>query len=286
MNAKESASIFDFGERDCLYVDHDGHRVLADIEGAGEFKILRQTIQSTVIVDNILHAELTGSFKESLLITAHKPGLVQIDVRCGPTPQIPSQTIKSDHYQGSGYVLLGQIASLDNDHQPQTRIGYPVPFFQEAKGKNLTIAPAHETLQLVDGFDINDDQALKERSWTVQNISQRTALLTTFADRKFHAAVVVSHLNAASWKIQIPRNKGLILRRLYDSFHGRQRARVLINGEFKGWWYDAYQSRKARWKWSHFGMEAQEGEATITIDPPAGSPLWSVSRMEIWALLD
>ena len=86
----------------------------------------------------------------------------------------------------------------------------------------------------------------------------------------------------------ITENKGLILRKRFDRFHGRQRARVFVDGQFAGWWYEAGENRIHRWGVTDFGIDGRftkgKDSVLITIEPPAGVPLWSVSRLDLFAL--
>jgi len=82
---------------------------------------------------------------------------------------------------------------------------------------------------------------------------------------------------------------GLVLRRLYDSFHGRQRARVMVDGKFQAWWYDPRQDRASRWRWSQVGLDVplvKNQVVSVVIDPPTGTALWTASRYEVLALID
>jgi hypothetical protein len=143
--------------------------------------------------------------------------------------------------------------------------------------------------ELIDEFGIEDDEALGKRAFKVQNMSAVFELSSRFADGTTLVAPIASHLNAAEWRTALPNGAtGLILRRTYDQFHGRQRARVFVDGRLTGWWYDAQEDRGARWAVSDYGVSSEhleaKSEVTIAIEPPAGSPLWSVSRVEVYAL--
>ena len=280
---------FDFYGEDCLYRDHDGWRVLADVEGKGEFRIVEAAGQCKVIVDDILQDRSRGSFEQSLLITCPVSGPFMVDV--GQQDALPNGEVHLiDSFQGCGYVVAAeQIDSLDGEHRPIDRIGYPVPFFREIQGDELQIVAAATHTITIDAFDVADSDALRERDWTVQNVSKLSTLASAFPDRTPFMGEVLSHLNAASWRVVVPSGcRRLILRKRYDAFHGRQRARVFMNERPAGWWYAPWQDRVCRWRWSRFCIEGPnmpEGEAVITIDPPAGAPLWSVSRIEVWAVL-
>jgi len=49
-----------------------------------------------------------------------------------------------------------------------------------------------------------------------------------------------------------PANRGVMLRRRIDQFHGRQKAAVFVNGQYAGTWYDANTNTTHRWCDSDF----------------------------------
>jgi hypothetical protein len=93
-----------------------------------------------------------------------------------------------------------------------------------------------------------------------------------------------------SFEVELPLScQGLRLRKTYDRFHGRQRAWVKVNGRRVGMWYAPVEDRGRRWAVAEFGIEPEHlpesGSVRIAIDPPAGTPLWSYSDLEIYALV-
>ncbi len=315
--------MFSFSGEDCLYRDHFGNRVLADVEGCGSFRVDSPIETLSVSVDDTCVDWFEGSYDHSLLVTTSKPGSYQIEVAAERTESLTGSVQDGEKFEGCGWIVgAEQIFDLDGEHgdcglgigdwggaqhrklqreisadpgvnPPQSTIPdpqFPLPFFRHATGKGLRVIMAAETSHLVDAFDLSDESALRGRGWQVQNVSKLFDLDSCFPNGTSHQGQVLSHLNAASWRVAIPaRCRGLIVRKLYDAFHGRQRARVLVDGHFAGWWYEPWQDRTCRWRWARFGIEPRllEGktEATITVDPPAGSPLWSVSRIEVLGLM-
>jgi hypothetical protein len=144
--------------------------------------------------------------------------------------------------------------------------------------------------QLVDSFDFSDPAELKARSGSVKNASDTYQLDSSFSDGHRQIVQHRSHLNTAKWTCPIPpENQGIRIRKLYDRFHGRQRARMLIDGQLAGWWYEPEEDRSHRLAWATFGVEAglTRGKSSleISVDPPPASPLWDVSCYEVLALL-
>ena len=282
-----------FDSADGLFRDAHGRRVIADAEGTGEWKVEVAEPPLLVLRGEERTDAFRGTFKESLSVLALGPGLVQVAVVVGPSPRLSgARTFASSSFEGSGWVVSSDGPLVIDDRReaaasPTPEL--PIPFLHSAKAERLEVVPAGFYLDRIDSFAIDDLDALKGRGWRVQNMSRVTTLASRFSDGSPHVAPVASHLNAATWTCAIPSdNLGLRLRKTYDRFHGLQRARVFVDGVFAGWWYEPTQNRDVRWAVSDFGINPAltvgKTSATLTIDPPAGSPLWSVSQIEIWAL--
>lgn len=119
---------------------------------------------------------------------------------------------------------------------------------------------------------------------TVQNLSEPGLLESLDEEGRPASGVVASHLNRMVVPLDLTDAAGLVLVKTYDRFHGRQRARVLVGGEELGVWYEPVQDRERRWAVGWFAARVppkHRGPIALAIDPPPGTPLWSVSRMEI-----
>lgn len=140
-----------------------------------------------------------------------------------------------------------------------------------------------------DYLDVCDEQSRKAHNLKVQNESEAVELKSAYEGREYRKEVsrkVRSHLNAMSFEVDItPNSIGVLLRKQYDQFHGRQRARVLVNDRFVGWWYIPEENRSLRWAERDFYIPekflADASNIRVVIDPPAGSPLWSVSSYRV-----
>lgn len=142
-------------------------------------------------------------------------------------------------------------------------------------------------LILSDSIEIGDPEDRAEHGWKAKNSSDLFLLESEFEDGSEWTALHLSHLNRAEWTFAVTApNCGGFLRKIYDRFHGRQRARVLIDGEFVGWWYEPREDRIQRWAVGEFPIPARalagKESVQLCIDPPSGTPLWSVSRLELW----
>lgn len=125
-------------------------------------------------------------------------------------------------------------------------------------------------------FKVDRSTATEEASWR-----DGTGALQTGA--------FFSHLGKASFLIDTPACcKGLVMRRTFDAFHGLQRSRLLVNGQMTGWWHQTFQDREQRWGVDDCLLRLQPGFSggmtRVEFEPPAGAPLFSFGRLEVWAL--
>jgi len=291
---QESVRRFRFFGSDGLYVDHLGRRVVADVEGAGVAWVEVTEAPLYLVRDEGTEASFRTPFTQSLLAHTGGPGDVSVAVMVGRDQPVQSLDVieAPGKFAGAGWVVRAEgplIVDERHDFAPAPSEALPVPFFRIAEAARLWIVPAETRCEMIDRFSIDDTLALKARGWRVQNISKVNLLASRFIDGDSHSGSVASHLNVAAWRVSLPEaNDGLLLRKTYDRFHGRQRARVHVDGRFVGWWYEPGQDRLARWAVSDFGIPAEfttgKSQIEIAIDPPAGAPLWSVGEISIWAL--
>ncbi|MCB0826996.1 MAG: hypothetical protein KDC26_12475 [Armatimonadetes bacterium] len=196
-------------------------------------------------------------------------------------------------YDGSGtYHVLGEAKIVvDGSISAQTNgefshfvtVSASTPGLIEARITPNDPFPTDATIIEIDRFSIADLEARKARSFQVKNMSEVESLTSGGQTNP-----VAYHLNRATWRVQLPGDQiGVRLGKTYDQFHGRQRARVLNDGEMAGWWYLPHQNRDNRWAEAQFSLPNElikgKTEMEITIDPPAGVPLWSVG--EIYCLI-
>lgn len=286
----DRAMRFAFREGERLYRDHLGRRVVADVEGAG-FAWIEQADSPLLLVrEDGPGGAFPVRFEDGLLVLAEGEGAVSIAVRQGTGAPERTAVIECETFEGCGWLIHAERAVVDARPAPLPTEELPIPVFMGARGEGLRVVPECEIHCVVaDRFTMDDAAALHARGWRVQNVSKPVRLLSSDERNEPSEGVAVSHLNAASWTSPIPKaNRGVILRKRYDRFHGRQRARVFIDGELAGWWYAPEEDRRARWAWSSFGiapeLTAGKSSIEITIDPPASAPLWSVAEIEVWAL--
>lgn len=291
----ERAIRLQFVGSECLYRDHHGRRVILDVEGSGRYTIPgRHPVE--IEVDGVPTQAREGTFQRSVLAAMRKDGAAMAYAYVGPTLVLPTSGAVEfvGVYHGAGWVLDSKATVLVDDLPDGEGVNpaYPTPFFESIQcGAETVVLPDPTTrCDLIDTFSIAEEDGLKARGWKVQNISAITRLSSFDGAGQPLERSVASHLNRASWTAKIPPgNRGLIIRKLYDRFHGRQHARVLIDGEMAGWWYEPGQDRERRWGYSRIGVPAEftrgKGQVEIAIDPPGGAPLWSIARYDLFALL-
>lgn len=284
------AQRFAFEGDACLYRDHLGRRVLADAEGSGRLLV---GVEAPGTGGD---PSRDGVFHEGLVVATDEPGRSVLTVLRGgpePLPEREGEAVPGGVFHGAGWVTAcdGPLrVDVRREQAPPPSVETPVPFFLEARGEGLRVVPRRFAATSIDRFSIGDADALKARSFRVQNMSDVEWLDSTFADGEGRRGPVASHLNTASWTLEVPRGAyAVVLRKVYDRFHGRQRARVLLDGAAIGTWYEPEEDRRARWAVSDFGAllpEEAPREVRVSIDPVAGSPLWSVSDVEVFALVE
>lgn len=209
----------------------------------------------------------------------------------GGAPPALDEAIEATEILGPGWWVEGTVITLDQPGQVQVAHPHaPVPFHLGARGSGRAVAiPVVEVQRLQDWSPTDADMA-RAHGWQVRNASRVIDLPSTFADGTELTAPILSHLNTATWTVDTPEGtRGLVIRKRFDQFHGRQRARVLLNGEFWGWWCEPAEDRNYRWAWGFVALpwpaHVPTGRVTIGIDPPAGTPLWSVSHLTVHAVM-
>jgi hypothetical protein len=282
----------DFVGPECLYRDHLGRRVVADFEGAGRVAVQVAKGSLSGLFDDADVSEFPSNFRGYATVVADSDFEGTVRVMKGRERPITGPTSRAQRsVQGAGWVVSAEGLAVDDRFEPSPRPSrdFPVPFFRCASAfGEIEYIPAATKCSLLDSFDLSDQDARAARSHRVQNESKPVELDSTFADGSPRRALILSHLNRATFRVSIPECDGLIIRKTYDRFHGRQRARVLIDVRLAGYWYEPEQDRIHRWAVSDFGIDRRliegKSEIEICIDPPPGTPLWSVSRMEIFSL--
>lgn len=280
-----------------LYRDHLGRDVIADYEGVGYLMLTRfgpQSIDSPGIS--------RGVFPEYCLVHSTNENPFYCIVIGEFVGRIGKSTrIEGNLVYGTG-ILMGVKSDrritiwIDGKRTNSGKCGkgsdMRLPFNSTVEVRNATALLVANYLEQewlhTDSIDVCDNVSRKSHNLIVQNESDIYQLDSEF-DEIQHSGVHRSHLNRMSFDAIINmENNGIVIRKTYDRFHGRQRARVLIDGENAGWWYLPRENREKRWADADFRIAKNftEGKTKIRIeiDPSAGSPLWNVSSYKVFSI--
>lgn len=144
-------------------------------------------------------------------------------------------------------------------------------------GSKLPYCSTETTLLL----QVDDPETLASCGYKVRNASLPILLSSNLCTGEQLEAIHKVQLNESTLTIPVPHGqKGLVITKLFDAFHGRQSARVLVDNHEIGAWFIPEEDRTNRWHFSRFGIVGEHltsSTARLTIDPVAGSALWSVA---------
>ncbi len=261
-----------------LYRDADGAPVVLDADGPGYYD---------------LEGPVTESFAEFVTLTSTEEIVIPVGLGRLTAPEGIAEPVRPPIF-GAGWITSMEMpVYVDGQRVPFQNISseVPCPFFREVKSDGyITViwADSIET-KLQDRWQVGDAEARKRYDVVAQNQTKLFSVASAWEDGVPFTGEHQSFLNSFSWAQPLPGNcTGLRLRKTYDRFHGRQRARVLVDGEFVGWWYEPAEDRERRWATSEFGIDRRflEGKASvrITLDPPAGVALWSMAELQVWTI--
>jgi hypothetical protein len=259
--------------------------VIADVDGPGYYE-----------ADGLLHFNVESPYQDYLLGIEETSEACLVRVGLGRTARPNGKTVTVDClYRGCGYVVASEGATIIDDGTQlfgAVHPSVPVPFFRRvwsAGQLEVMIEPSIECIAL-DRWHVFDGEARKKFDVIARNQSKEFPLESTWPNDEPYACRTQSFLNGIEWTQPLPPNCcGLRLERTFDQFHGRQRARVLIDGEFATWWYDPSENRRHRWNRSECGVGqkfvAGKPNVRICLDPPAGVALWNMSEVRVYALV-
>ena len=117
-----------------------------------------------------------------------------------------------------------------------------------------------------------------------QNRSAIRQLSSKLPTGEMHEGPVASFLNRLEFELELP--GPVVIARLYDRFHGRQRCRVLVDGIEQAIWFSPWEDRELRWAIDHVALpNVAPGRHSLVFDPSAGYPLWSLSELLVLAMV-
>ncbi len=270
-----------------------------DLQGGWTGRLLGHSEDSVVLqVDGMQSQETDWNCQEWAVLSATAP-IANFGWAAWSSPppapesfaQGPGRPNPANEAEGGGWVLAtncriwlnGSTASL---HLPDPGVSVPIPFWNGFKADRPLpwVKSCFETVTIL---DLAAEDSSKG-SVRLDRASSPAQELLQDEKGSVRVETFVSVLGRVSFSVEIPvEGESLILRRTFDAFHGLQRARVLVNGDLAAWWHQPDQERRLRWAQDDLVIPLREEQrgtrAEITLEPPAGAPLFSLSRMEVWA---
>lgn len=255
---------FTVGPLDRVYTDGRGRRIVADHEGPGTYVVQQGKVEG--VADGQTVTGRSGTFSEYFVAWAPEGEPVETDV-LAHAPESVVWEKSNGREEGSGWA--------------RTESGFLFPYFDGFEDPRVgEVARGNLVARSLLELDADDGDRQKEIGYRTQNASDLFDVEDT---------LVRYHLNAIRFRLEVPSGcVGLRLRRSYDAFHGRQRARLRVGGKVAGWWYEPEENRRHRIQHSEAGIAdeflAVGGANEIAIDPPAGTPLFSLGSLQVLAL--
>lgn len=284
---------FAFKKNEALRRDAQGHRVVADVEGPAILTLLHaETPVTHHSGERIVPGqELSLGLDAYAEFLAEGEGMVETLVQRGPIPTALPPGVEGTNFHGVGWLTEWDgLAAVVPAGQLMPYRGRPMPFLLHAAAPDGGRAVMCDDVEMVHVASLAPDEpdTLKAVGFSAKNLSAVETLKWRGGEDKPMTLAVASHLNQATFTVEAPPGcMGLLICQRYDRFHGVQRVRVLANGEFVGWWYEPVQNRDLRWGSKQFGipLDGVGGPVEITLDPPAGAPLWSFGPTKVWAMV-
>jgi hypothetical protein len=253
-----------------LYRDHLDRRVVVDAEGTGSYQLhgQRSAFSGMTVVTVAEHAVL---------------GPISVELGCGESPCY--EVVPAGEVLGSGWARGSTSAILaDGQSYPP---GVNVPFFRSVSaGQAFQVLVVGGPARLVAVVRPFAPEPTVGAQVVIHNRSQGERR-TLFSEEGPEEHWLGVHLNEMRIELSgLAGPCGVRIERTYDAFHGRQRARVRLNGCEVGAWYTPFEDRANRLRRDAFGFFVAEGAEVIEIgiDPSPGYPLWSVAELRIYTL--
>ena len=246
--------------------------LFAEREGAGHY----------IGVTYTMTGDIAGSYME---------GDERFSMEGSRTPAIYG-TGTEDYFNGGWYYMFGgpfcnplhgapyrlrRVGTESRTGSYRMHLGDLVPFFKEAHFgiehdmNNGDTEDSHSSvayfyhrpenlLALSDELDVGDPVSRAAHQY--QSVgAEETGELTSFFEGDDDDVSVSDHGYRVETRSEFlltidPANAGILLRRQYDQFQGRQRAEVFVDNSFAGIWYDVFENPVLRWAESDIALPA------------------------------
>ncbi|MFC1888607.1 glycoside hydrolase family 172 protein [Thermodesulfobacteriota bacterium] len=158
-----------------------------------------------------------------------------------------------------------------------------VAYFYESEGSRL---------RLTDTFDVGDAADESAHDYTALEANFSGPLTSFYEGEDDEEPVTDSGMavrGESTFTIAIDQdNIGIILRRKYDQFNGRQQAEILVDGLSAGRWYTPERSETLRWAEDDFSLPASltSGKTAVQVTiRPEGAVPWTEFFYRVYSVL-
>lgn len=280
-----------------LYRLPDGRWAMMDLQGAWFGRMLGEAAAEIMLEADGQPCKGPGwECEEHCVMTSHLPNPSSAwsawsaqppSLCCSEFPK------RSFSVEGVGWLLAENCSVSLNKlgpciHVPQHWSPLPLPFWDGFQSDcPLAWMPLPWRLERL--FDSSHTETRGSRL-SFERASAPESLAVNDAEGTPKGEAFRSVLGRAFFSIDLPAEADyLIMRRTYDAFHGMQRARIFVGGDMAGWWHQPEEDREKRWAQDDLILPVAQGirgqRVEVSLEPPAGSPLFSIARIECWATI-
>lgn len=263
-----------------IYVGPENEPVYCDLFGPGQIRAERDF---KARIDGQTELRATEcDFAERAVILEPLQGALLEALPAFPSP-IDATSLSGKQVEGAGWITSTQadvIVDEMSQFSPEETALSPIPFLDgvisDSPFQYVSIESTFAECLHVSAQSLKEEASLS----AIKNTSR--PLVIPAPDGTEEQGVM--QLNDMSFTFDVPTSHAtLVIDRVYDRFHGRQRARVIVSDCADGraisdsLWYDQSESRSDRLAKSRFVASIGEhsGNLLLTIAPPSGAPLWS-----------
>ena len=266
-----------------LYVGVDGRPVLAEWFGPG---VITSTRPFSALIDG-QELQITGEtpFEQRAQFFEECQGALLVHSPAKPT-QIEGALESTTQVDSPGWITAAEadvdVDGLGTFSPDLIRLG-PIPvldFASCAKAFDFVpVSPEAFNSVRVEAENLRDSPILK----SIKNTSAPISV----PDHNSAAHISVMQLNDMVFQIDLDQGQQtIVIDRLYDRFHGKQRARVSVWSIpekvllHDGIWYEPQEDRLKRVANSRYAaiLSATSSSVQVVIAPPSGAPLWSMIK--------
>ncbi|MCG9893912.1 MAG: hypothetical protein MH204_00370 [Fimbriimonadaceae bacterium] len=264
--------VFSFPSGDALARTAQGHRLLAEAEGDGILEVWDGPTDLRVTDGS--GPTSPGRFRDWMEVSAESSGPFRGAVIQGDgLPELDAERT-AESFAGPS-VILGPAPPVCRTGEYPLPAALPEGEFPAWLGFRAEAPVRHRPMRL--------DWTL-EREWGCAEIKARN--MSRVEDLPPHGdhAYFLTRFGVDVSLSDLDGDDILAWTGSHDRFHGRQRARVLVDGQPVGVWLRPHQNRSERWGTDLFlisGADLPGPDFRLELDPPAGTPLFGLGRLRL-----